>query len=58
MIDYLVPSSMIYELLLAVGKVLVEEGEDFRLHHVELVDIYQSLVEEEMNKIISQLGKI
>jgi hypothetical protein len=47
MIDYLIPLSMIEELLHAVGKVLLEEGEDFRLKYPELLDIYQSLVEDD-----------
>ena len=44
--DYLIPLSMIEELLLALGKTLTNEGEDFRLKHAELLDIYNALVDD------------
>jgi hypothetical protein len=43
--DYLIPISMIEELLQAVGKTLLEEGEAFRNKHQELVDAYLALIE-------------
>ena len=42
----MITNTAIDELIHCIGKLLVEEGEPFRLDHVELLDAYQAVYEE------------
>ena len=47
----MITKEMIDELLHTVGKVLLDEGEAWRLAHPELLDVYQACTEaEEINE--------